>query len=76
MHCLTLMSPNKKRGTISSCCSRRIKGKDGQGPRIQVLNEDWGRNISFDAETGDWVIEKHTMCFGDVNIWVLPKDEL
>ena len=52
------------------------KGKDGQGPRIHVLNEDWGRNISFDAESGDWVVEKHTMCFGDVNIWVLPKDEL
>lgn len=53
-----------------------VEGKDGQGPRIQVLNEDWVRNISFDAEAGDWVIDKHTMCFGDVNIWVLPKDEL
>jgi hypothetical protein len=37
------------------------------------LNEDWSREIKYDAATGEWVIATHKMCFGDVNSWVVPK---
>jgi hypothetical protein len=47
--------------------------KDTQPRGATVLNEDWSREVKFDAETGEWIIPKHTMCFGDVNIWVIPK---
>ena len=40
---------------------------------VQVLNEDWSREITYDEATGQWVIATHTMVFGDVNIWVIPK---
>jgi len=39
----------------------------------QVLNEGWSRTIQFDEETAGWIIPQHTMCFGDVNVWVIPK---
>jgi hypothetical protein len=43
-------------------------------PRLAtVLNEGWSREVKYAAETGQWVIPDHTMCFGDVNIWVIPK---
>lgn len=43
-------------------------------PRLAtVLNEGWSREIGYDAETSQWVIPEHTMCFGDVNIWTIPK---
>jgi hypothetical protein len=38
-----------------------------------VMNEDWSRDVIFDEETGEWVITTHTMCFGDINIWMIPK---
>jgi hypothetical protein len=39
----------------------------------EVLNEQWHRTIGYSEETDEWVIDKHTMCFGDINIWVIPK---
>jgi formylglycine-generating enzyme required for sulfatase activity len=47
--------------------------KDTQTRDAQVLNEDWSREIQYDEATGEWVIATHTMVFGDVNIWVIPK---
>jgi hypothetical protein len=41
--------------------------------KAEVLNEQWHRTIGYSEETGEWVIDKHTMCFGDINIWVIPK---
>ena len=41
--------------------------------KAAVLNEEWHRTIAFSEETGEWVIDKHTMCFGDINVWVIPK---
>ena len=38
-----------------------------------VLNEDWSREVQYDAATGEWMIAAHKMVFGDVNIWVIPK---
>ncbi|MFN0125792.1 MAG: formylglycine-generating enzyme family protein [Verrucomicrobiales bacterium] len=43
------------------------------GRQATVLNEGWSRSIDYSEETGEWVIDKHTMCFGDINIWVIPK---
>ncbi len=40
-----------------------------------VLNEDWRRELTHDAATNEWVLMKHPMNFGDVNIWVIPKAE-
>jgi len=40
---------------------------------VTVLNEDWGREMIFDAAGKVWVIPEHTMCFGDVNIFVMQK---
>ncbi|MBM4090526.1 MAG: formylglycine-generating enzyme family protein, partial [Planctomycetes bacterium] len=47
--------------------------KDTQTRHAAVLNEDWSREVKYDEETGQWVIATHTMVFGDVNIWVIPK---
>ena len=41
--------------------------------RARVLNEDWSRPITLDPTTGEWQIPRHNMCFGDINIWVIPK---
>lgn len=41
--------------------------------KAEVLNEQWHRTIGYSEETGEWVIDKHTMCFGDINIWAIPK---
>ncbi len=38
-----------------------------------VLNEAWSRTIAFSEETDEWVLDRHSMCFGDINIWVIPK---
>ncbi len=44
-------------------------------PRVaEVLGEGWHRTIRHDADTGEWVIDPHAMCFGDVNVWVIAKD--
>ena len=46
----------------------------GQHKRVvTVLNEDWSREMMFDPADGKWVIPAHTMCFGDVNIFVIRK---
>jgi hypothetical protein len=41
-----------------------------------VLNEGWGRSLGFSEETGEWMLDPHTMCFGDINIWVIPKGSI
>jgi len=46
---------------------------DRESREARVLNEAWSRSIRHDDTTGEWVIEKHTMCFGDVNVWMIPK---
>ncbi len=38
-----------------------------------VLNEDWHRAMGYSEDSGEWSIDKHTMCFGDINVWVIPK---
>ena len=40
---------------------------------IDVLNESWSRPGRYDAESETLTIEKHTMCFGDINIWAMPR---
>jgi hypothetical protein len=47
--------------------------KDTKTREASVLNEDWSRDIKFDSVNGEWVIATHKMCFGDINIWVIPK---
>jgi hypothetical protein len=47
--------------------------KDTKTRQASVLNEDWRREVEYHSETGEWVIATHKMCFGDVNIWVIPK---
>ena len=44
-----------------------------QNRNAEVLNEGWHRGLNFDAKKKVWTIAPHTMCFGDVNIYVLPK---
>ena len=46
---------------------------DHEPREATVLNEAWGRTVRHDPATDEWVIETHTMCFGDINIWVIPK---
>ena len=54
--------------------SMQLPHMEGTAPRQAiVLNEEWNRTIARSEETGEWVIDKHTMCFGDINIWVIPK---
>jgi formylglycine-generating enzyme len=48
--------------------------KDGKSRKALVLNESWSRNISYNPNSGDWIIEPHKMCFGDINIWVISKE--
>lgn len=47
--------------------------KDDRMREVSVLNEDWAREMRYESETGEWVIATHKMCFGDVNIYVIPK---
>jgi formylglycine-generating enzyme len=47
--------------------------KDTKTREASVLNEDWSREIKYDSKTGEWVITTHKMCFGDINVWVIPK---
>ncbi len=56
--------------------SLRLKGLNFSKPgtrQARVLNESWSRTISYSEETSEWVIDTHTMCFGDVNVWIIPK---
>ena len=49
----------------------QLKGTDSR--QIEVLNEGWSRNLSYSEDDRQWHIDPHTMCFGDVNVWVIPK---
>ncbi|MDA1178644.1 MAG: SUMF1/EgtB/PvdO family nonheme iron enzyme [Planctomycetota bacterium] len=41
----------------------------GDGARsVSVLNEDWSRSLTYDPATEEWVIAKHKMAFGDINV--------
>lgn len=54
----------------------RLKGLQfpDRNPRtVSVLNEGWSRNLSYSEELAEWQLDSHTMCFGDINIWVIPK---
>lgn len=44
-----------------------------QRRQAEVLNEDWSRDVTYEPETGEWTIGTHKMCFGDINIWIIPK---
>ena len=54
----------------------RLKGLKLAGPsrrEVRVLNEDWGGKVEFAAASGEWLITPHPMCFGDINVCVIPK---
>ena len=54
----------------------RLRGLDfaAKAPRdAAVLGEGWSRTMRHDEDTGEWVIDAHAMCFGDVNVWVIDK---
>jgi formylglycine-generating enzyme required for sulfatase activity len=62
-------------GTFSDV-TLRLKGLKlaaSQTRVAQVMNEGWSRTLAFSEEAGEWTIEPHSMCFGDINIWVIPK---
>jgi formylglycine-generating enzyme required for sulfatase activity len=40
---------------------------------VEALNESWSTTLAYSEETGEWMIEPHPMCFGDINVWVIPK---
>jgi len=55
----------------------RLKGlklADQNSRPAEVLNESWGKNIAYAPESDEWIIGPHIMCFGDVNVWVIPKE--
>ncbi len=48
--------------------------KETDQPRVaNVLNEGWHRKLTYDSTSQQWNIPKHPMCFGDINVWVIPK---
>ena len=54
----------------------RLKGlplEDKRARPAEVLNEDWSRTLGYSEDSGEWVLDPHTMCFGDVNVWRIPK---
>lgn len=54
----------------------RLKGLKLASARsrpIEALNESWSVSLSYSERSGEWVIEPHSMCFGDINAWVIPK---
>lgn len=54
----------------------RLKGlnlADRQSRTAEVLNEDWSRSLGYSEDSGEWILAPHTMCFGDVNVWRIPK---
>jgi len=53
----------------------RIPGLEAPEKQRQadVLSEGWSRKLTYDAATGELKIPKHAMCFGDVNVWAIPK---
>ncbi len=62
-------------GTFSDV-TLRLKGLslgDTKARSAEVLNEDWHRSLGYSEDTGEWILAPHTMCFGDVNVWRIPK---
>lgn len=51
----------------------KIQGTESR--EIRVLNEGWSRNLTCSEDTREWSIDPHTMCFGDVNVWVIDKQQ-
>ncbi len=47
--------------------------QDTRPREAAVLNESWSLELEYDEATAEWIIPKHPMRFGDVNIWVIPK---
>lgn len=62
-------------GTFNDVTLRlKIPGLTDTRPRsASVLNESWSRNLSYSEDSSEWLLDTHTMCFGDINIWVIPK---
>ncbi|MFM7131803.1 MAG: hypothetical protein ACKO0V_20855, partial [bacterium] len=62
-------------GTFSDVTLRlKIPGLTDTRPRLaSVLNESWSRTLSYSEDSAEWLLDTHTMCFGDINIWVIPK---
>jgi len=62
-------------GTFSDV-TLRLKGLplgDTRSRSVEVLNEDWSRSLGYSEDSGEWILAPHTMCFGDVNVWRIPK---
>lgn len=36
-------------------------------------NEGWSRDLRYSEETSEWILDSHSMCFGDINICVISK---
>lgn len=53
---------------------RRLKLAGTASRTASVLNEGWSRNIRLSEDQQEWLIDSHSMCFGDVNIWTIEKD--
>jgi len=72
-HHVLIVSNNS--GTFNDVTLRmKLPGMDGTSSRqARVLNEEWSRAIGYSEESGEWVLDPHTMCFGDINIWLIPK---
>jgi formylglycine-generating enzyme required for sulfatase activity len=52
----------------------QIPGLTDKRPRVATaLNEGWSRDLEYDEASGEWLLRPHSMCFGDINIWVIPK---
>ena len=72
-HCYLVVANNT--GTFSDV-TLRLKGLplgDTRSRSVEVLNEDWSRSLGYSEDSGEWILAPHTMCFGDVNVWRIPK---
>ena len=50
-----------------------VKCAKPNGRPTQALNKSWSGTLSYSEDAGEWVIDPHSMCFGDINVWVIPK---
>ena len=53
---------------------RGLELADHKPRRAEVHNESWSKTIAHSPESDEWIIDPHTMCFGDINIWVISKE--
>jgi formylglycine-generating enzyme required for sulfatase activity len=44
-----------------------------QARRATVMHEFWSRPLTYHPDKQTWTIPRHTMCFGDINVWMIPK---